>query len=194
MSAATIEMRQESFVQGADGRAGRVTAQSAVPGGTSRNGLPEPRRYVYRGTGEDTLTGHLYQTELDAQAEAALYGRQDDAPAAKPGPSKPGRKAAARCPDCRQPKPDHLAACSQAPVATPALEDEPGEPDALDLIDERVARVTDAQIEASLGEILQLASAEPEPEPDAPKPARRCRKCTYMTDTNSHRIVCGGGK
>jgi hypothetical protein len=36
-----------------------------------RNGLPEGRFYVYRGTGYDTLTAHLNATQLTAQALAS---------------------------------------------------------------------------------------------------------------------------
>lgn len=68
-----------------DGLAREV--RGAVPGG-SRNGRPEPRDYVYRGVGEDTLTGSLSGKRLKREADAAV-----PVPAV-PLP-KPARRAAA---------------------------------------------------------------------------------------------------
>jgi hypothetical protein len=172
-----IEIRQETSVQGADGRAGRVTARSAVPGGTSRNGLPVRRGYVYRGTRQDELTGHLYQSELDAEAEAALFGRHDEAAAVKPAAAKPARSRTRS----KAAEPEPVAAPEPAPVAppepepTPVLEvEQPSARDALDL--------------------ETLRSAEAAAVPETPKPARRCQKCKYRSDSNSHRVMCGDGK
>jgi hypothetical protein len=63
-----------------------------------RNGLPEFIPYVYRGTGEDTLTPHLSTT----------YGTDDDAPA-----QVHGRNPWRQCQSCgyRIGAPGHKAAC-----------------------------------------------------------------------------------
>jgi hypothetical protein len=176
------EIWQEWYVPGSDGREGRVTAKGPLPRPV-RNGLPEARPYVYRGTGE-SLPGW--------RAARALGVRG-------PVPAEPVRKAPERatCPDCRQPKPDHLRGCSQAPVCAPSDEGEPGgERDILDLIDEEVARITPGHIEERLRETLRRvgaapsAEAAPEPEPAA-EPAKRCRKCTYPADSIGHKTACG---
>ena len=72
------------------------------------------------------------------------------------------------------------------------------EPDAIDLIDEEVAQITDEHIENRLRETLRTAGLalipEVAPEPEtAVKPARRCRSCGYVKDSDSCRIMCGEG-
>ncbi len=42
----------------------RVRPVAALP----RNGLPEPRRYVYKGTGEDIMAGSYGDPDLDGPA------------------------------------------------------------------------------------------------------------------------------
>jgi hypothetical protein len=170
---------REERVQGEDGRKGRVTAKGALPR-SPRNGLPPGRPYVYRGSGE-SLSGW--------KAAEALTGR---APA--PSRPRPGRMAPepARCPECLQPKPDHLLTCSQAPILVPSLEDEPREPDILDLIDEQVARrFTPADAEDRLRETHRAAA--PASVPEAPAPPRRHRKCGYPIGSVGCKSTCGGG-
>lgn len=97
---------QEDALPGSDGRAGRVTANGSVPAGPSRNGLPEPAAYVYRGSGE---------SKSPAEAARALGVRYAAPPKARR--RKPAERE--RCPDCEAPKPDHLLTCGT--VRLPAV-------------------------------------------------------------------------
>lgn len=85
----------------------------------------------------------------------------------------------------RKPRPVPAAAPSEPARSRPgrkAVEPEQPKPE--------VAQITDAHIEDRLGEIPELAGAAPE----TAVPARRCRKCKYMTNTISHQVMCGDGK
>jgi hypothetical protein len=48
-----------------------VSITSTGLGGPVRNGLPRPGGYVYRGTGEDWLTGHRTHRAISAEIAAA---------------------------------------------------------------------------------------------------------------------------
>jgi len=65
----TDEARQERVV--ADGREGRAALKGSLPG-SPRNGVPAGRFYVYRGTGEDVLTGHLPKGVVEFEAAEAM--------------------------------------------------------------------------------------------------------------------------
>jgi hypothetical protein len=63
------EARQERFV--ADGREGRAAVKGSLPR-SPRNGFPAGRFYVYKGVGEDTLTGHLPHGVVEFEAAEAM--------------------------------------------------------------------------------------------------------------------------
>lgn len=98
----------------ADSLNGRMAPRGALPS-SPRNGLPAADFYVYRGS---------HRSLSEGEAAALLTGR-----APVPPRPEPRRKAPeiACCPDCKQPKPDHLRICPRAPIFVP--EAIPAEPE-----------------------------------------------------------------
>jgi hypothetical protein len=176
--------------------------RGTVPGGQSRNGMPERRGYVYRGTGEDALTGRLSDWRLRREAKAAVTGPEFPL-------AKPARKAA--CADCGAPKPDHLLTCGKAvrlaPAPAPKPVPRPGpKPKAgpkpkgprrspvLTTACPGCGRPKPDKYVTCAGAGPCLAprqAPEPEPVPE-PVPAKRHRKCGYPFGSVGHGTVCGG--
>lgn len=189
----------------ADSLNGRITPRGALPR-SPRNGLPAADFYVYRGS---------HRSLSEGEAAALLTGRTPVPPRRKPVRKTP---EIARCPDCKQPKPDHLRICPQAPVFV--LEALPADPEPLAVTDgrrgpKRKARLTTvcpqcarpkpdsyatcggsgpcrASVQAPVA--APVTVAEPEPEAIAPvvtATVRRCKKCHYLKGSSSCLIMCG---
>lgn len=109
----------------------------------------------------------------------------------------------------RKADPPHAAYLTDLPAPPRPIEDAHRDTDALDLIDDETAQtIADERIENRLRETLRrtgYAAVEsgnypPGPVPEvtsepetAAKPATRCRKCGYVKDSDSCRIMCGEG-
>lgn len=143
-------IREQEEQQVGDGR--HLTGRSAIPGGASRNGLPEPSGYVYRGTGRDELTSGISRARLEAEAAGEVpvpapvtvtLGKasaplaaapHDHTPVALSGPreraqdveraeaAERARLAAACCPECGAPPPEHRVGCIKVKLPDPVLE------------------------------------------------------------------------
>lgn len=116
------EIQQEGRV--ADSLNGRVTPRGALPR-SPRNGMPKGEFYEYQGDGRSLSEG---------EAAALLTGRTPVPPRRNPVRKAP---EIARCPDCKQPKPDHLRICPQAPVFVPEAIPAAPEPKPLAVTDGR---------------------------------------------------------
>jgi hypothetical protein len=126
-----------------------------APGSQPRNGRPERGGYVYRGTGEDTLTAGLGDWRLRFEARAAVPApaggfpkparmppvrrppepEPESAPvpvpaagatAPKPGRQRRGVALTTACPGCGRPKPDKYVTCAgTGPCLAPRQAPEP---------------------------------------------------------------------
>lgn len=185
----TTRKREEKVGNGRiDGREGRVTARNAIPGGTSRNGLPVGGGYVYRGNDKDELTGKLGRARLELEAQAAIsaLAPADEARLAelegelaargvvaseKTMPKAPKPKQPQRAPAQQERQPDR----EEEPPASPAvLEPEPVS-----------APEPEPELAPVVPELAPVAQAAPA------APARRHRKCGYPIDSIGHKIACG---
>lgn len=173
-----------------DGREGRVTARNAVPDGTSRNGLPEPCGYVYRGTGRDQLTAHLGRVRLEREAQAAIpaLAPADEArltelegelaargvvASGSTAPKAPTPKRPRQAPAKKERRPDRE---EQALAAPAVAEPEP-----------ELAPVPVPEV----APVLEAATAIEGAPAAAPKPVRRCR-CGYPRGSIGCRNTHGG--
>lgn len=90
------------------------------------------------------------------------------------------------------PRPKRKPQLEAEPELRPEPEAEPDPEPVMTPEETRLQELEEQLTERGVVKPAHQAAAEPEPEP-AVKPARRCRRCKYLTTSDSHRVICGSG-